>query len=110
MAPPSHYVEVFTLLDGGLRDGGWMGEGRPRGGHALAILPGLTHYTICSSPLLAAVTVSFLDEQARRTRSTIPLGPGLTRRASSGLPAVTWSRRCRGRTRRRVRRRGSTSM
>jgi pimeloyl-ACP methyl ester carboxylesterase len=65
MAPPSHYVEVFTLLDGGLRDGGWMGEGRPRGGHALAILPGLTHYSICSSPLLAAATVSFLDEQAR---------------------------------------------
>src|SRR5215208_7413651 len=24
MAPPSHYVEVFNLLDGGLRDGGWM--------------------------------------------------------------------------------------
>ena len=46
MAPPSHYVEVFTLLDGGLRDGGWMGEGRPKGGHALAILPGLTHYNI----------------------------------------------------------------
>jgi integrase len=42
MAPPSHYVEVFKLLDGGLRDGGWMGEGRPKGGHALAILPGLT--------------------------------------------------------------------
>jgi pimeloyl-ACP methyl ester carboxylesterase len=31
MAPPSHYVEVFKLLDGGLRDGGWMGEGRPKG-------------------------------------------------------------------------------
>ena len=46
MAPPSHYVEIFALLDGGLRDGGWMGEGRPKGGHALAILPGLTHYTI----------------------------------------------------------------
>ncbi len=28
MAPPSHYAEVFNLLDGGLRDGGWMGEGR----------------------------------------------------------------------------------
>lgn len=42
MAPPSHYVEVFRLLGGGLRDG-WMGEGRPKGGHALAILPGLTH-------------------------------------------------------------------
>ncbi len=22
MAPPSHYVEMFKLLDGGLRDGG----------------------------------------------------------------------------------------
>ena len=30
MAPPSHYAEVFSLLDGGLRDGGWMGEGRRR--------------------------------------------------------------------------------
>ena len=63
MAPPSHYVEVFKLLDGGLRDGGWMGEGRPKGGHALAILPGLTHYNIGDSPLLAAVTIAFLDEQ-----------------------------------------------
>jgi pimeloyl-ACP methyl ester carboxylesterase len=63
MAPPSHYVEVFKLLDGGLRDGGWMGEGRPKGGHALAILPGLTHYNIGESPLLAAVTIAFLDEQ-----------------------------------------------
>jgi hypothetical protein len=40
MAPPSHYAEAFRLLDGGLLDGGWMGEDRPRGGHALAILPG----------------------------------------------------------------------
>lgn len=61
MAPLSHYVEVFALLDGGLRDGGWSGEGRPQGGHALAILPGLTHYTVFSSPLLAAVTEAFLD-------------------------------------------------
>ena len=63
MAPPSHYIEVFKLLDGGLRDGGWMGEGRPKGGHALAILPGLTHYNIGTSPLLAAVTLAFLDDQ-----------------------------------------------
>jgi pimeloyl-ACP methyl ester carboxylesterase len=62
MAPPSHYVEVFKLLGGGLRDGGWMGEGRPEGGHALAILPGLTHYSIFNSPLLAAVTLAFLEE------------------------------------------------
>ena len=61
MAPPSHYVEVFKLLGGGLRDGGWMGEGRPNGGHALAILPGLTHYNIFSSPLFAAVTLAFLE-------------------------------------------------
>jgi pimeloyl-ACP methyl ester carboxylesterase len=63
MAPPSHYVEVFKLLGGGVRDGGWMGEGRPAGGHALAILPRLTHYSIFSSPLFAAVTLAFLDEQ-----------------------------------------------
>ena len=61
MAPPSHAVEIFGLLDGGKRDGGWMGEGRPKGGHALAILPGLTHYNIFSSPLLAAAALSFLD-------------------------------------------------
>ncbi len=62
MAPPSHYVEVFGLLDGGQRDGGWMGEGRPRGGHALAILPGLTHYNLAGSPLFAAVVLAFLDQ------------------------------------------------
>ena len=61
MAPPSHYVEFFKLLDGGLRDGGWMGEGRPKGGHSLAILPGLTHYNLGVSPLFAAVALSFLD-------------------------------------------------
>jgi pimeloyl-ACP methyl ester carboxylesterase len=61
MAPPSHYVEAFKLLDGGLRDGGWMGEGRPKGGHALAVLPGLTHYNIGASPLLAHAALAFLD-------------------------------------------------
>ena len=61
MAPPSHYVEVFALLDGGLRDGGWMGENRPKGGHALAILPGLTHYDIFSAPLFASTALAFLD-------------------------------------------------
>jgi pimeloyl-ACP methyl ester carboxylesterase len=60
-APPSHYVDMFKLLDGGLRDGGWMGENRPKGGHALAILPGLTHYNTFASPLFAAVILDFLD-------------------------------------------------
>ncbi|HET8590938.1 MAG TPA: alpha/beta hydrolase [Nakamurella sp.] len=61
MCPPSHFVEVFALLDGGQRDGGWMGEGRPQGGHALSILPGLTHYSLCDSPLFAVTALAFLD-------------------------------------------------
>jgi len=68
MAPPSHYVEVFGLLDGGVRDGGWMGEGRPKGGHALAILPGMTHYNAFMSPLFAAAVIDFLDQQKSTTR------------------------------------------
>jgi pimeloyl-ACP methyl ester carboxylesterase len=63
MAPPSHFVEMFKLLDGGLRDGGWMGENRPKGGHALAILPGLTHYNLGTSPLFATVVLAFVDAQ-----------------------------------------------
>ena len=35
----------------------------PKGGHALAILPGLTHYDLDESPLFAAVTLAFLDDQ-----------------------------------------------
>jgi hypothetical protein len=62
MAPPSHYVEIFALLDGGQRDGGWMGEGRPKGGHALAIIPGETHYSVFASPVLAAAALAFLDK------------------------------------------------
>jgi hypothetical protein len=38
-----------------------MGEGRPKGGHALAILPGLTHLNLFASPLFAAVTLAFLE-------------------------------------------------
>jgi pimeloyl-ACP methyl ester carboxylesterase len=63
MCPPSHFVEVFKLLDGGLRDGGWQGEGRPAGGHALAILPGVTHYNLFMSPLFSAVTLDFLKDK-----------------------------------------------
>ncbi|GIF63062.1 alpha/beta hydrolase [Asanoa ishikariensis] len=59
--PPTAFMEIFGLLDGGKRDGGWTGEGRPAGGHALAILPGVTHYSIFSSPLFAAVILDFLD-------------------------------------------------
>src|SRR5438445_678120 len=61
--PPAHAVELFGLLGGGQRDGGWDGSGRPKS--RLAILPGLTHYTIFNAPPLAAVAIPFLDEPAR---------------------------------------------
>jgi pimeloyl-ACP methyl ester carboxylesterase len=61
MFPPSHSVEMFELLGGGQRDGGWQGEGRPDGGHALAIIPGATHYNSAMSPVLAAAVLAFLD-------------------------------------------------
>jgi pimeloyl-ACP methyl ester carboxylesterase len=60
--PPAHAVEVFGLLGGGKRDPGWDGAGRPAS--RLAILPGLTHYTLFSAPALAATVIPFLDEPA----------------------------------------------
>ena len=50
-----------SVLGGGQRDGGWQGEGRPAGGHALAIVAGMTHYDMVMSPALAAAALSFLD-------------------------------------------------
>jgi len=58
--PPAHAVELFGLLGGGKRDGGWDGSGRPKS--RLAILPGLTHYTLFSAPALAVTVIPFLDE------------------------------------------------
>lgn len=60
--PPAHAVEVFGLLGGGKRDGGWDGSGRPNS--RLAILPGLTHYTIFDAPALSSTVIPFLDEPA----------------------------------------------
>ncbi|HET7036393.1 MAG TPA: hypothetical protein VFI42_11990, partial [Thermomicrobiaceae bacterium] len=56
---PAHIVEFFALLGGGQRDAGLDGSGRPT--NRLAILPGLIHYDIIDSPLLADVVASFLD-------------------------------------------------
>jgi pimeloyl-ACP methyl ester carboxylesterase len=64
--PPSHAVEFFGLLGGGKRDGGWDGSGRSNA--RLAILPGLTHYTIFNAPALAAAVIPFLDEPAPKGR------------------------------------------
>ena len=59
IVPPSHAVEIFGLLGGGKRDGGWTGEGVPQS--RLAILPGVTHYAMGTDPGLAAVAMLFLD-------------------------------------------------
>jgi pimeloyl-ACP methyl ester carboxylesterase len=61
--PPKHAVEVFGLLGGGQRDGNWDGSGRPSS--SLAILPGLTHYTIAIAPALASAVIPFLDEPTK---------------------------------------------
>lgn len=55
----SHAVQFFELLGGGKKDGGWDGSGISTA--RLAILPGLTHYTVFSSPLLPATVAPFLD-------------------------------------------------
>jgi pimeloyl-ACP methyl ester carboxylesterase len=60
--PPAHAVELFGLLGGGQRDGGWDGSGRPKS--RLAILPGVTHYSMGADPALAATVIPFLDEPA----------------------------------------------
>jgi pimeloyl-ACP methyl ester carboxylesterase len=64
--PPSHAVEFFGLLGGGKRDGGWDGSGRPKA--RLAILPGVTHYTMAIAPSLAPTVVAFLDEPTPESR------------------------------------------
>jgi pimeloyl-ACP methyl ester carboxylesterase len=57
--PPSHAAQFFELLGGGLRDGSWDGSGMSKS--QLAILPGITHYTIFTLPALAAAVTPFLD-------------------------------------------------
>ncbi|HEU4994720.1 MAG TPA: alpha/beta hydrolase [Gemmatimonadaceae bacterium] len=66
IVPPSHAVELFGLLGGGKKDGGWDGSGRAKS--RLAILPGLTHYSIFAAPELAATVIPFLDEGSTPNR------------------------------------------
>jgi pimeloyl-ACP methyl ester carboxylesterase len=60
----AHAVEFFELLGGGKKDGGWDGSGISNA--RLAILPGLTHYDVFSSPLLASAATAFLDAKPAR--------------------------------------------
>lgn len=54
----SHIAKFWELLGGGLQDAGWDGAGMNR--NRLAILPGLTHYTMIS-PQLAQTALAFID-------------------------------------------------
>lgn len=56
----SHAAKFFELIGGGLQDAGWDGSGMNQ--NRLAIIPGLTHYTMVS-PQLAATALGFIDEQ-----------------------------------------------
>ena len=58
--PPSHAAEFFELLGGGRSDPGMDSTRRPVS--RLAILPGLTHYTVFNSPALLSAVESFLDD------------------------------------------------
>src|SRR4051812_5231868 len=56
---PDHMIEFYGLLGGGRHEGGVDGSGRPAS--QLAVLPGLTHYDISTSPALPPAVVPFLD-------------------------------------------------
>jgi len=60
----AHTLEFFGMFGGGKRDAGWDGSGRPSA--ELAILPGTSHYTIFSTPALAAAVAPFLDAPITR--------------------------------------------
>jgi pimeloyl-ACP methyl ester carboxylesterase len=59
---PDHVTEFFGLLDGGKRDAGLDGSGRPQ--TRLAVVPGTTHYNILSSPVFPAIIESYLKEES----------------------------------------------
>ena len=54
-----HVVEFYSLLGGGQRDAGL--DGSQRSVNELAILPGLTHYSLSAAPVLVETVTPFLD-------------------------------------------------
>lgn len=54
----SHAARFFELLGGGLQDALWDGSGMNH--NRLAILPGVTHYTMMVEPRLAETALAFL--------------------------------------------------
>lgn len=60
----AHIAEFYGLLGGGQRDAGLDGSQRPVA--QLAVLPGLTHYSLSASPALAAAVTPFLGGRAQK--------------------------------------------
>lgn len=57
----SHSARFFELLGGGLQDAQWDASGMNQ--NRLAILPGVTHYTMMTEPRLAETALAFLDAE-----------------------------------------------
>ena len=55
----SHVAQFFELLGGGKQDANWDGSGMNK--NRLAIIPGITHYTMFMDPRLATTAAAFLD-------------------------------------------------
>lgn len=55
----SHVASFFELLGGGKQDANWDGSGMNK--NRLAIIPGITHYTMFMDPRLAKTALGFLD-------------------------------------------------
>lgn len=64
---PSHIVDIYAKLGGGLGDPGWDGSGG-RSASQLAILPGTSHYNLLASPLLVAVVEPWLSANSESLR------------------------------------------
>ena len=56
---PAHALEFFSLLGGGQQDSGLDGSLRPAA--RLAIMPGMSHHNVLTSPGLVDMLTSFLD-------------------------------------------------
>ena len=63
--PVAHMAEFYGLLGGGHRPPGAAGTAHLRPLSRLAILPGLTHQEIPTTPLLPRLALPFLTHQLR---------------------------------------------
>lgn len=66
--PPEHIAEFYKLLGGGQRDAGL--DGSMRSPNQLAVVPGMTHYTIMESPATIGFATDFL--QSKEVGKNVP--------------------------------------